>query len=187
MNIDTLIASWEDKRTANAENFKKHFGKSDDLLAIVLRGHLLIEGFLDELNRHCFHSRSFYDEAHLTFHKKLLIARAQIIEPGPSIFQAVKALNELRNNLAHNLESQKLTEQLERFLADVEPRYSEELSAGYSCLEFTLEERVQSAIAFILGTLQILDHVVEFMENSRSYGGGDSKQGDANRTASTEI
>lgn len=174
MDIDELIAGWKEKQRVSEKNFEQYFSPNDDLLAIVLRGHLLIEGVIDDLNRHCFHFPEFYDEANLTFHKKLLMAQAQVIEPGPSIFPAIRILNELRNNLAHNLDSPKKEPKILAFLELIEPRFSEELVEGlekHGDPNPSLEKRVQGAISFVLGNLQVLDNLIEFMEKSRQYGG----------------
>ncbi|MES2983122.1 MAG: hypothetical protein V4727_12485 [Verrucomicrobiota bacterium] len=178
MNIDELITKWNQKRSDWDDKFERHFSSSDDLLAIVLRGHLLIEGFIDNLNRHCFHFPEFYDEANLTFQKKLLIAQAQILEPGPSIFPAIRILNELRNNLAHNLESPKKEPKINAFLELVESRYSQEFIEVLQerCeANPSLEMRVKRAISYVFGRLQVLDNFIEFLENNRHYGDSTNK------------
>ena len=178
MDTDELIAEWKKKQHVSENKFEQYFSPNDDLLAIVLRGHLLVEGFIDDLNRHCLHFPEFYDEANLTFHKKLLIAQAQVLEPGPSIFPAIRILNELRNNLAHNLDSPKREPKIHTFLELVEPRFSKELiecMKKYGESNPSLERRIQSAISFVLGNLQVLDNLVEFMEKSRHYGANTNK------------
>jgi len=173
MNVEELIARWHNQREENRERFKKYFPDFDDLLAIVLRGHLLVEEFLDRLNRHCFHSPKYYDQANLQFSKKLLIARAQVLIPHlkpDAFFNGIMKLNELRNNLAHNLDSMKLKNKLTEFLNAVESDYTEELITHLSKEDEAIEVRVRFAISYLLGQLEILDNVVEFMEKSRHYG-----------------
>jgi hypothetical protein len=79
MDVHALIASWEARREETEARFRRHFPDSDDVLAIVLRSHLLVEEFLDRLNRHCLQFPEYYDQARLSFSKKLLIARAQVL------------------------------------------------------------------------------------------------------------
>ncbi len=173
MNVEELIARWDNQREENRERFKKYFPDSDDLLAIVLRGHLLVEEFLDRLNRHCFHFSEYYDQANLRFSKKLLIARAQVLVPHlnpDAFFDGIMKLNELRNNIAHNLDSMKLKKKLTEFLNAIESDFPEKLIMHHNQEDEAIEVRVRSAISYLLGQLDVLDNVVEFMEKSRHYG-----------------
>ena len=102
-----------------------------------------------------------------------MIARAQVLVPHrkpDSFFDGIKKLNELRNSLAHNLESPKLKNKTNYFLNAVESEYSEELIEHRSRENKAIEARIRSAISFILGQLDIMDNVVEFMEKFRHYG-----------------
>ena len=173
MNVKSLIEDWESRREEDQKRFETHFPETDDLLAVVLRGHLLLEEFLDWLNRHCFHFPEYYDEARLPFSKKLLIVRAQVLVPNPSpdvFFDCIKKLNEIRNDLAHNLESPKLENKVDGFLKAVESGYNKELLSCHPPESKSREKRTGMAIAYLLGQMQILDNIVEFMEKSRYYG-----------------
>ena len=81
MNIEELLAKWDAQKVEDLDKFKRCFPESDDLLAIVLRGHLLVEEYIDRLNRHCFHYPEYYDQAKFNFIRKLLIAKAQVLVP----------------------------------------------------------------------------------------------------------
>jgi len=177
MDVNELLKNWHDRRAEDYERFKRCFPESDDLLAIVLRGHLLVEEHIDRLNRHCLNYPEYYDQAKFNFGKKLLLAKALILVPyadRDEFFGPIERLNELRNNLAHNLESAKLKNKILEFIAAVEKERKavekeskiKEESEG----EFTIEKRTRNAIAFILGQMVVLDIVVEFMEKSRAYG-----------------
>jgi len=171
MNVHDLIASWDVRRKETEERFRKYFPESDDMLAIVLRGHLLLEEFLDRLNRHCFHFPKYYDQARLSFSKKLLIARAQVLVPHKDprdFFEPISKLNELRNNLAHNLDAPTLRSKVETFLASIEIRYT--IVPKNFPKKASLEARLRAGIFFLLGQMEVLDNVVEFMEKSRQYG-----------------
>ncbi|MHC1724412.1 MAG: hypothetical protein AB9866_00010 [Syntrophobacteraceae bacterium] len=159
MDVQEMIDRWHARRIEDSEKFNKHFPASDDLLAIVLRGHLLVEDFLERLNRHCFHFPKYYDQAYLQFSKKLLIARAQVLLPHAnpdSFFDGITKLNELRNSLAHNLESPKLNHKITVFLNTIEADYSVELIADHARENRTIEVRLRSAISFILGQMAVL-------------------------------
>ncbi len=181
MDVNALIARWKARREETENRFRKHFPETDDMLAIVLRGHLLVEEFLDRLNRHCFHFPEYYDKAELTFYQKLMIARAQVLVPHADpdhFFAPITKLNKLRNTLAHNLESPKLRGKVEEFLESVEARYPSDSPILQEAAENTIESRLRSAIFYILGQMHVLDHVVEFIEKTRAYGSaGDTTSG----------
>ena len=173
MNINELFTRWHARSLEDEEKFKRCFPETDDLLAIVLRGHLLVEEYIDRLNRHCFHYPEYYEQANFSFIKKLLLAKAQVLLPHPDrdgFFGTIEKLNELRNNLAHNLESPKIEDKILGFLAVAEGMYPKDNQIkeqlGEEC---TIEKRTRNAISFILGQLHVLDMVVEFMEKSRIY------------------
>lgn len=177
IDVDKLIKKFKQNMESNEQRRKKFFPKSDDLLAIVLRGHLLVEERLDTLNGHYFRFPTYYEEAKLSFHKKLLIAKAQVIAPNPDfIFPVLFKLNELRNNLAHNLDSPKLTKKVNVFINLVEKNYSKENKEYLKISNASKERRTQYAISYIMGQLDVLDNLIEFMEKSRVYGGNLSKQ-----------
>ncbi|MEO5716795.1 MAG: hypothetical protein ABIT37_25170 [Luteolibacter sp.] len=177
MDVKTLFTDWDARQEIFEKRFNEHFPKSDDLLTTVLKGHLLVEELLDTINRHCFHFPKYYDEANLPFSKKILIARAQVLVPNPEfLFGALIALNELRNNLAHNLDSPAQISKIQRFVTFVEKRYSQEHLEGFNPLEFPIERRVGSALSYLLGTLGVLDNFVEFMEKMRQYGPSEAEQ-----------
>jgi len=171
MDVSALIATWDARREETEERIRRHFPDSDDMLAVVLRGHLLVEEFLDRLNRHCLHFPKYYDQARLSFRNKLLIARAQVMVPhrDPShFFEPLSKLNELRNNVAHSLDAPALQARVEAFLSAIEAHYSGDLSARMS--DGSVERRLRGAISFLLGQMELMDYVVEFMEKSRRYG-----------------
>ena len=178
MNVDKLIAEWDVQHEKDQEKFNSLFPDTDDILAIVLRGHLMVEEYLDRLNRHCFHYPEYYDQANLQFSKKLLIARAQVLVPHldpTSFFDGIKKLNELRNNLAHNLDSPKLTDKSTEFLHLVEADYSQRIKQRCDYKNDALEVRLRKAISYLLGQLSLLDNVIEFMEKSHYYGSGEHR------------
>jgi len=174
MDVNELIKKWHEKREVDAEKFNRCFPESDDLLAIVLRGHLFVEEYIDRLNRHYFHYVEYYDKANFNFYKKLLLAKAFLLLPHPNremFFSPIENFNDLRNDLAHRLESHNLNNKIMRFLSAVEQRYSKELLEKFPLGDTSIEKRMRNAISYILGELDILDNVIEFMEKSRVYGG----------------
>lgn len=99
----------------SVERFQAVMGTVDELTHVVLKGHLLIEEALDAvIALHLFHPEHFFD-ARLTFDKKISIARAfNLRKHQLGEWDMLKAVNELRNNLAHNLDSPKQKSKLQR-------------------------------------------------------------------------
>lgn len=106
--IDQLIAD----RHKPGELVMEHLGKcGDDLILITLKGHLIIENLLEMnlcrlLAIDCLPKK--YGE--LGFNHKLQLLRAVVAnrEPKPNadLFLAIDKLNQIRNELAHNLKNQ---------------------------------------------------------------------------------
>jgi hypothetical protein len=106
--IDQLIAD----RFKPGELVKEHMVKcGDDLILITLKGHLIIENLLEMnlcrlLAIDCLPKK--YGE--LNFNHKLQLLRAVVAnrEPKPNadLFLAIDKLNQIRNQLAHNLKNQ---------------------------------------------------------------------------------
>ena len=174
MDVNELIIKWHEKRKENAERFKRCFPESDDLMVIVLRGHLLVEEYIDNLNKHYFHYPKYYYKANFNFYNKLLLAKSLWLLPFPDrdmFFKPFEMLNSIRNDLAHNLESQNLNDKLLCFLSVVEKEYPKELLELYPIENSNVEKRARNAISSILGQLDVLDNVIEYMERTRVYGG----------------
>jgi hypothetical protein len=87
---------------------KMIFGAIDETVLVVLKGHLLIEELLDEIiSKFVFHP-AYLDSARLGFAQKLQIARSMSLdEHSNNMWEIAIKLNSLRNELAHELESNK--------------------------------------------------------------------------------
>jgi len=97
--------------------FAAHMPKTRDLSLAVLKGHLLIEEMLAEVITSLLPHPEFIDKR-LGFDRKLAFARAvSWDQQNNHIWDLVQAINNLRNDLAHNLDSPKLTTKLARFRA----------------------------------------------------------------------
>ena len=109
--------------------FLEHLPVGGDPVLILLKGHLLIEELLRELiNIHLADPQAI-EEAELTFHHCLCLAKAfgAEIRSDYWIWQAIKKLNKLRNQLAHNLEPKGFDDRLENFVSFVEENTTIEL------------------------------------------------------------
>jgi hypothetical protein len=71
--------------------------------------------------------------------------------------------------LAHNLDAPMLRSKVETFLGSVEIHYPKDNILLKPESEGSVERRLRSAISFLLGQMEIMDYVVEFMEKSRHW------------------
>jgi len=173
LSIEAQIKRWEAQREEDEKRFLVHFPETDDMLAVVLRGHLLVEEYLDRLNRLSVRYPECYDRAGCRFYAKLNIARAQVIIPVPDrdrFFGTIQELNTLRNSLAHNLEDSKLRPKVKTFVESVEDWYHPDSPVLQKATENTLVSRLRCSISFVIGLMQTACPVVEILEKSSANG-----------------
>lgn len=99
------------------ERVRKHLPAGNDLTLIALKGHLLAEEALDDLIRFYCRQPDHLDDVEIRFLVKARLARAlsgHIVWTG--LWPLIDALNSIRNDLAHKLESAKLRDRIIRFL-----------------------------------------------------------------------
>ena len=99
------------------ERVRKHLPAGNDLTLIALKGHLLAEEALDDLIRLYCKQPEHLDDVEIRFMVKARIARAlsgHIVWIG--LWPLIDALNSVRNDLAHKLESPKLRDRVMKFL-----------------------------------------------------------------------
>jgi hypothetical protein len=91
-----------------AKQFDEHMSKVDELTLVVLKGHLIIEGALDNILATIFFYPEHVDAAHLGFVRKVHIARAYALRKNKlPVWDMILTVNALRNELAHKLEGEK--------------------------------------------------------------------------------
>ena len=91
--------------------------QSTDRVLVVLKGHLLIEELLREYVNHHVRNPESLQDARLTFHQALCLARAFAPEESKEkLWNSVDKLNSLRNKIAHSLEPKDLEAKLKEFV-----------------------------------------------------------------------
>jgi hypothetical protein len=82
--------------------FREQLRHVDDLVPVVLNGHLAVEMHLDDFLDHMFFHPSYIEKAGLSFYHKLHIARAysELGHTRPE-WDLMLALNSVRNKIAH--------------------------------------------------------------------------------------
>lgn len=137
------------------ERARKHLPAGNDLTLIVLKGHLLVEEALDDLIRFYCKQPEHLNDVAIGFFTKAKIARAlsgHIVWTG--LWPLIDALNSLRNDLAHKLESPKLRDRAIKFLTrrkELAPLlYDPEIDLD-NCE--AVAERIRSDISILLGQI----------------------------------
>jgi len=83
----------------------QHFQEIDPLTQVVLRGHLLLEERLNDILKASLYNQAVFDKMSLTFHSKLLFARAfTISQRADGMWELMGSINTLRNGIAHSLD-----------------------------------------------------------------------------------
>jgi hypothetical protein len=93
------------------ELFNKEMAEVDPLQQVVLKGHLIIESAIDNiLSIIFFHPEHIFRTARLGFAQKVAVARAAGLRKDKnSMWTLIMSVNEVRNEVAHNLAGEKRT------------------------------------------------------------------------------
>lgn len=97
--------------------FAKHYPKGRDITLIVLKSHLLVEERMNQLLDTSLAKPEFIYKTRFGFVQRLRILQALRGDPGfHALAEAIELLNEIRNSLAHELESSKPETLIPRFI-----------------------------------------------------------------------
>lgn len=104
-----------DKVAKIQAQLEEHFQYVDAIAQVVLKGHLLIEEALERIiGKFVFHPEHL-ENANLRFAQKLDVARSMSLdEQDNEMWDLAKAINSLRNELAHSLNSKKRQQKTQR-------------------------------------------------------------------------
>lgn len=155
------------ERTMNAietalARFSEEMAKVDEMVHILLKGHLLIEEALSKIiDQFVFH-REHVDEARLTFSTKMHLCRALCLRKNRlGEWDLIAALNSLRNVVAHQLSSP----EREKRTARVKELYFRE-AAGMEGIEKINAQEDTTIIMLACG------HCIGFLSNFEEDAGG---------------
>ncbi len=140
----------------NLERFAKKMSDLDELGNYILKGHLLVEEMVTRIVESFVFHREFIDEARLTFHQKLQLARAtSTSDHGNSMWGLISILNSLRNEMSHSLDRPKLQPKLDA----LRHKYFEEFPKESSSLSD--EQVALNAVLACMGFLSAHESEVE--------------------------
>jgi len=113
------------------QRFQQEMEHVDDVIHVLLKGHLLLEGALARIfEQHVFHSEHL-SQIRLSFHQKMVLARTLCLRKDRlGEWDLLAAINTLRNELAHKLNSP----ERDRKLSRVRDLYFRE-AAGYEGID----------------------------------------------------
>lgn len=98
--------------------FLKLLPHGQDLTSVILKGHLLIEEQIKQIIDERVKKPEALSDARLTCHQAICIAEA-FCPKEQYIWEPVKKLNRIRNELAHNAEPKGLDDQIDDFVNSV--------------------------------------------------------------------
>ena len=128
---------------------KSHLPESDDLTLIVLKGHLILEEEINALLSDLVENEKPLIKARFSFAQRLALIEAHVSrkEAQSLNLNAAGKLNSLRNELAHNLSSDKLEKRLSDFLQSIE-----RLEDSDALREYSFSKRLKLGIVTVCAT-----------------------------------
>lgn len=126
--------------------------QGDDLVLIVLKGHLLLEQQLEQIIKQVVAHGDILDDARLTFVHKAVLAKAMCwTEHENSMWDFIDALNTLRNDIVHSLGNDKTDGRLQKALAKHEATLNAEEVKKVA--NFSTANRLKHAVMITMGFL----------------------------------
>lgn len=109
------------------EEFSKHFELVDELALAILKGHLIIEGALNNIIDLLVFHPEHVDASRLGFNHKLHLVRSVALRKNKiSIWDLIQTINSLRNQVAHSLADadriKKMSQLREMYLAELDAK-----------------------------------------------------------------
>lgn len=146
-----------------AKMFEKEMSEIDPLQQVILKGHLIIEAALDNIISIIFFHPEHVLKGRFTFSQKIQLARAYGLRKDTnSIWNLILSVNEVRNEVAHNLAGEKRDRKLKQlhrlFIAEATAEMREALEKHGAKLEEMSEEVIVAHSCFLctgfLGTYE---------------------------------
>ncbi|MEW6688702.1 MAG: hypothetical protein AB1452_06365 [Pseudomonadota bacterium] len=150
----SALKSTLEAREARSQRLQEILRTPDDVVGLVLRGHLFIEELLfAAVEAHCKDAEHL-KAARLRFPQLVALLRAleKISSVPPNYWTALSELNALRNALAHKLEPNDLASRVARFVGAVAANPDGTQIAG----PHTSREALESALLRLIGGLEVV-------------------------------
>jgi hypothetical protein len=149
-----LLAMPDNEKQNYIELFAKHTKEIDKLQQAVLTGHLIIETALNNIISVIFFHPDHIDDGRFRFEQKVRIARAYALRKDKDdIWDLILAINSLRNEIAHNLQSEKRKTKMDR----VRQLFLNDPTVASAFKQFSDPEIAEFACALCTGYLASLE------------------------------
>jgi len=148
---------------ASIERFREEMGTVDEVVHVLLKGHLLLEeGLSAILDQYVFH-REHLEDVRLAFAQKMHLAKALCLRKNTiGEWDLISAINSLRNNLAHQLNSPDRAKRLTK----VKDLYFRE-AAGFERIEDVKNE--PDVVVLFNACAHSAGFLSTFLADSRSF------------------
>jgi hypothetical protein len=130
--------------------------------------HLIVEQLLTALLSHHCHTSAALRKADLSFYQQMHLVKAMISPSFPDdCWEWIGLINQLRNDIAHELEPAKLKQHLEKVRAIVEPHRRTAPDEFQSKFD-TDEDRVKVLISLCIAYLSTFDSILHLEKKSEN-------------------
>ncbi len=145
------------------EKYVKHLHGEKDIIPIALKGHLLLESLIDQIIGTILPNPQYIKNQNFTFYKKVLLARAMSWDKHKiKMWDLIIAVNSLRNELVHYLESKKLDNKIKTVVQkfkETDPQHP--LLKNYKSKKF--EDQLKTMILYLAGFLD------SYLSDAKAY------------------
>lgn len=140
---------------ARSDRLRTFLTAPEDLISLVLRGHLVIEELLFTACSAYCRDAEHLKHARLRFPQLVSLLRAleKISAVPPSYWDALLELNSLRNSLAHQLEHKDIQGRIARFVGVVAGSNRADMTFPQP---YSSREALESALYFLVGGLEVV-------------------------------
>jgi hypothetical protein len=139
-----------EKQIAALQRMADHLPKGDDLVMLVLKGHLLMEERLFKMLEGSTPHPEFVAKAGLRTAQLISLTKAMHWSDQYAwLWHMAETLNKLRNQLAHRLEPRDIESLIDEFIRPLKDRIPDAVSAFAD----TPEGRLRAGICFLYGAV----------------------------------
>ena len=134
---------------ARVDRFHTHIPETDDISLLVLKAHLLCEEILFDIIKLKCDQPTVLDNVEIGFYVKVKLAESLHGRLVDTVVPMLTALNSLRNELSHKLESPRVDAKVRRFIDSVQASVVDENERP--------ERSLSGCISYVVGFLGAVD------------------------------
>jgi hypothetical protein len=144
------------------KNFTDEIEFIDDTAQIILKGHLVAEGLMNEaLENYTFHTEHLSD-ARLQFHQKIELCKAfSLSDNKNNMWNLLKKINLVRNVLSHSLDKNRRV----KVIQELKSAYDQEFGPKSR----NIDEMSEEATICLLAISGVLGFLHQFLEEAKRF------------------